>query len=1168
MRFVLIIAFLIFLCCRIGTSQTPQPIVFKSLPPPMTHMYELKEIGLIGISNDRDIQFWDIHSKAYFGYVSVIAQDDYYSRIIHVEYISSLNQIAVIFESMNKGTNISDTIYTNHLYLFSLANLKNESNLLIQGNGMAHLIIKKYEHRTSLPDFSKFADAFRYFYNDSTDVLYLMDRKGKVMVYKEGILLRSISTGARNSDFIYPAKNDSTFFVLDRPLNQLHFYNALDGKHKVKPLIPIPTHVKHFSVFDSARFFSFSLFDKDNSLGVLDSVNRLRVFDIKNGALVSSNSIVNNEFIFLSGAFAFDGEFANGVIIVESASPPYNSSAISIDMKTGNINVFTGGSAPFISSVSNADNESKFSMIVSGVNEVEVDLSNLTEHTTSQLFVGKDEAIVRCGNWEYGYYQLIADSNGNEFIKVFRKDSLRSTFMYKHAYLHQPDEQLAGILPAKHWYITCTSIGNYGFLNNLQFHDSIGNIFHQITTRFPMQMLNQPEMKQHIFTRSGDYFMLREIFGKLDALDSCRIRIFSTETFKTLADIYYTEKTDYMSYNRRTAVFAGSNKGFYFISTISNNTITTNYLNFYRFNSDSAVKEYSTALCLDKECNTPARIKHITLNDEGSFVLWFGNVAPDKGKKFDGMQFIVITDTKTGIHHGGLNVPFSPEIRKVLPFRNYFGLVYTNQIDFVQPTPNGINYFLSVIPFVNENTYELSTVYTSLDPKNHQMWYYERSNSDDCISFRYGNSSFRRRQFDIAFNRPDIVLNAVPGHDTSYSRLYSEAVQKRNERIKNNLEKFNPESMPKLTLEKAAYDTSKNYIIQLRVNSIKPVSKFRLRINGNLTEQVAEQKNINAINGLVLVFEFKLILNGGENNIEIYAINSNGIESLPLRITQTHTQINKKPNLHVLVVSVGKYENGLNQLPYALKDGRDVSALFNSFRKDTLFGEINVDTLFDQKVSQESIMQWLKNKQKISVADYVIVFYSGHGLLNKTLQLKLATTRTNPSTADNNTLDYAEVLAALDALPARQKLFLIDACHSGDFDSKNAQKSSINKSKTGKDSIDSRGSELINAPENSANTFETMQNLFSFSEQGNGTVVISASGGMQSAYESAKYKNGYFTYVLKAALGDGKASNDPDGRIWLYQLVKYLKQNVTEISGGKQVPNMRISNPDLNWRVK
>ena len=182
--------------------------------------------------------------------------------------------------------------------------------------------------------------------------------------------------------------------------------------------------------------------------------------------------------------------------------------------------------------------------------------------------------------------------------------------------------------------------------------------------------------------------------------------------------------------------------------------------------------------------------------------------------------------------------------------------------------------------------------------------------------------------------------------------------------------------------------------------------------------------------------------------------------------------------------------------------------------------------------------------------------------------MQLATSSTLFDEA-KNTIDFGKLLTAMDAIPARQKLILIDACHSGDLDKRNIVSTKEN-TKDSSRTIDSTSAKSVSLKFKSKNenAFEAMQKLFSFSEKGNGTIVFSASGGMQVAYEGAKYQNGYFTYALKEALLYNKANEGQEGMLLLNQLIKYTTKKVIEISGGRQTPNLRIAHPDINWRIK
>ena len=152
-------------------------------------------------------------------------------------------------------------------------------------------------------------------------------------------------------------------------------------------------------------------------------------------------------------------------------------------------------------------------------------------------------------------------------------------------------------------------------------------------------------------------------------------------------------------------------------------------------------------------------------------------------------------------------------------------------------------------------------------------------------------------------------------------------------------------------------------------------------------------------------------------------------------------------------------------------------------------------------------------------------------------QLHLATSSTLFDEA-KKTIDFGKFLTSMDAIPSRQKLILIDACHSGDLDKRNIVSTKEN-TKDSSRTIDSTSAKNVTLKfkNKNENAFEAMQKLFSFSEKGNVTIVFSASGGMQVAYEGAKYQNGYFTYAIKKALLYNKANEGQEGCYCLTNLL-------------------------------
>src|SRR5690606_12446955 len=102
---------------------------------------------------------------------------------------------------------------------------------------------------------------------------------------------------------------------------------------------------------------------------------------------------------------------------------------------------------------------------------------------------------------------------------------------------------------------------------------------------------------------------------------------------------------------------------------------------------------------------------------------------------------------------------------------------------------------------------------------------------------------------------------------------------------------------------------------------------------------------------------------------------------------------------------------------------------------------------------------------------------SGHGLLNNDFDYFLSTYDVDFNNPQNKGLPYEMLEDLLDSIPARNKLLLIDACHSGEVDKEELIRidSTINSNTI-------KGVKpIIYKKENSLSTrssFELMQNIF------------------------------------------------------------------------------------------
>ena len=101
----------------------------------------------------------------------------------------------------------------------------------------------------------------------------------------------------------------------------------------------------------------------------------------------------------------------------------------------------------------------------------------------------------------------------------------------------------------------------------------------------------------------------------------------------------------------------------------------------------------------------------------------------------------------------------------------------------------------------------------------------------------------------------------------------------------------------------------------------------------------------------------------------------------------------------------------------------------------------------------------------------------------------------------------------------------------------------------------------------SQNTSELTKSLFTDLRKGTGATVISSAGGMEFAMEGDDWSNGLFTYCFINGIKSKAADYDNNGEIWLSELKRYVSEQVSELSGGRQQPTSRIENQSVDFRV-
>lgn len=442
--------------------------------------------------------------------------------------------------------------------------------------------------------------------------------------------------------------------------------------------------------------------------------------------------------------------------------------------------------------------------------------------------------------------------------------------------------------------------------------------------------------------------------------------------------------------------------------------------------------------------------------------------------------------------------------------------------------------------------------------------YYASSRRDPkTMAFVYKGKVLPFEQFDLFANRPDEVMTGSGMADASYISSIQEAVGKRLRRAGKAQNVFQT-NLPIVTVsglnELPLLVRKRELTVKITAtDSLSAVRAMHIFING---------VPLYGTKGLVLPKPVKrytanlnLPLSAGRNRVELVAENEVQVQS-----AKAIFQIEYEPaaavssKIYYIGVGVSRYADSASNLTYAAKDIRDVATAFGKKYPDAV-----IDTLTDENATRENILQLKKLLQKTSVDDKVIISFSGHGLLDKQKDFYFGTHNINFKTPQKEGWSFADMQWLLDSIPARNKLLLVDACHSGEVDKYEPVTPFKN------DSVISTGARSSIVGDEPVvglqNSFALMQELFSDLSSSNGTVMITAAGGRQYALEGKQWNNGVFTYALLRGLVELKADTNGDGSVTVSELRDYLFSEVQRLTNGRQQPTTRTENLVNDWKV-
>lgn len=437
------------------------------------------------------------------------------------------------------------------------------------------------------------------------------------------------------------------------------------------------------------------------------------------------------------------------------------------------------------------------------------------------------------------------------------------------------------------------------------------------------------------------------------------------------------------------------------------------------------------------------------------------------------------------------------------------------------------------------------------------------------MGFNFDGKVFPAEQFDLKFNRPDYILENFGYFDEEIIKIYNLAYKKRLSKLGFTEEMLNGKmDLPEIKILNIDNIKLKTFYANCEVNIEMldhnySIDRLNIYVNdvpifGTKGKSLLN-KNSKIINEMI-----SIPLSDGQNNIHISCLNSKGVESLKEEINVFYDKPNnQKPDLYLISLAVTEYEQSQYNLRYTINDG---DGFINLFKNSKSFNKIHIYSLHNKTCTRDNFLSLKETLLQSNIDDHVYIHIAGHGLLDDNLDFYFATVDINFDNPSEKGLKYDEIEGLLDGIPARNKLLLMDACHSGEVD-----KSDFALNET--DGQDTRGVVMFTNKNDKkpktglTNSYELMRLLFADLRKGTGTVVISAASGSGYALENENIENGIFTYSLIKGVKKGKADFNKDKNVSVSELRNYIFDSVKELSKGKQQPTSRQENLMNDFKI-
>lgn len=309
----------------------------------------------------------------------------------------------------------------------------------------------------------------------------------------------------------------------------------------------------------------------------------------------------------------------------------------------------------------------------------------------------------------------------------------------------------------------------------------------------------------------------------------------------------------------------------------------------------------------------------------------------------------------------------------------------------------------------------------------------------------------------------------------------------------------------------------------------------------------------------------KVPLRAGLNRISITPVDAAGVAGKTSSFIVLSRQ-ESNSQLYIVSLGVSDYENDELDLQYAAKDAKNIADSF----AETASSNVHRLTLTDKEVSDKSVLEKIRNfLSTAGIQDQIIVYLAGHGVLDSHLDYYFAPSGFNPDQIPETGISMDELTACIKGTPARNRLLILDTCHSGLLSEESEDKLAMVQQKLPRGIRTSlkRGMKVRTnrPPLTSAQKKRYIEEMFSMGSNDLELNLISAADGAGYALESEQWKNGVCAASIMRILNNAKEYDDnKNGKLSVHELQSAICSTVNQWTGGLQSPSgILMPNADM-----